>query len=326
MDSLLLSDGSSWDGKMELLSPLASNAFLIDGTTTFINNTNYFIEDSILNEPWDSKPSNIPSPPIIHNFFITDNDLIFPFSSAIQREFPTDIKITDTTDLPKDILTQLTPPQSPPRVSPSAQGSHQYFNCTDVSSYIQAESPTCSNLSNVSKESEQFTENIWNGNNNPSETLSSFSQMVDEIVSTRAKELNDYSEPISLLFPPASLLIDSNTNFSNSASTTSSITSSPIHSTENCQSDTDSSSIISTKKCSRGYERRTEDRKVRKKEQNKNAATRYRMKKKQEMQHVLSEEQLLSNRNAELKKKLADRKREAKYLRALICEFYKNKK
>lgn len=322
MDSLLLSDELFWDGKMELLSPLNTNVFLINGTTTIISNTNDFLEDNFLNESWDSKTGS--PPPLLHNFFVSENDFILPFPSTVNREYPMDIKITDTTDLHKNILTQLTPPQSPPRASPSAKGPQQSLNFNDAASScnIQAVSPTCSSLSNVSKESEHFADNIWNGNNS-SESLSSFSQMVDEIVSTRAKELNDYSDPISLILPPVLSLFDNTYSVSNSVSTTSSTSCSPIHVIENC---TDASSMIPTNKCARVYERRTEDRKVRKKEQNKNAATRYRLKKKQEMQYVLSEEQILTNRNLELKEKLADRKREAKYLKALICEFYKNKK
>lgn len=86
------------------------------------------------------------------------------------------------------------------------------------------------------------------------------------------------------------------------------------------------SSPSPTKKRTRPYGRGVEDRKIRKKEQNKNAATRYRQKKKLEMEYILIEEQELNKRHEELKRQLAERKREAKYLKTLIREFYSKKK
>uniref|UniRef100_A0A8C2Q3C1 BZIP domain-containing protein n=1 Tax=Cyprinus carpio TaxID=7962 RepID=A0A8C2Q3C1_CYPCA len=63
---------------------------------------------------------------------------------------------------------------------------------------------------------------------------------------------------------------------------------------------------------------RTEDRKIRKKEQNKNAATRYRQKKKLEMENVLGEEHVLSKENEQLRRTLQERRNEMRYLRQLI--------
>lgn len=67
-----------------------------------------------------------------------------------------------------------------------------------------------------------------------------------------------------------------------------------------------------------------EDRKLRKKEQNKNAATRYRQKKKLEMEHVANEEQKLLKRNQELQLQYGEYLREEKYLKKLIRELYSN--
>lgn len=68
-----------------------------------------------------------------------------------------------------------------------------------------------------------------------------------------------------------------------------------------------------------------EDKKVRKKEQNKNAATRYRMKKKAEIEVVLTEERLLAKHHDELETKMVDLQREIKYLKGLMRDLFKAK-
>ncbi|EEZ99481.1 activating transcription factor of chaperone [Tribolium castaneum] len=67
------------------------------------------------------------------------------------------------------------------------------------------------------------------------------------------------------------------------------------------------------------------DKKSRKKEQNKNAATRYRMKKKAEVEVILSEEKQLSMKNEELDAKINDLQREIKYLKGLMRDLFKAK-
>jgi len=68
-----------------------------------------------------------------------------------------------------------------------------------------------------------------------------------------------------------------------------------------------------------------EDKKVRKKEQNKNAATRYRMKKKAEIEEILAIEKTLIDRNSELGGQLNDLNREIKYLKGLMRDLFKAK-
>lgn len=68
-----------------------------------------------------------------------------------------------------------------------------------------------------------------------------------------------------------------------------------------------------------------EDRKLRKKEQNKNAATRYRMKKKAEVEEVRNEERELEIKNKALKDELDDINREVKYLKSLMRDVYRKK-
>lgn len=71
--------------------------------------------------------------------------------------------------------------------------------------------------------------------------------------------------------------------------------------------------------------RSVEDRQSRKKEQNKNAANRYRLKKKAEIEILLDEEKDLIKRNEQLGSEFSDVCREAKYLKSLLRELYKAK-
>lgn len=68
-----------------------------------------------------------------------------------------------------------------------------------------------------------------------------------------------------------------------------------------------------------------EERKLRKKEQNKNAATRYRMKKKAEVEVIKTEEKELEEKNEALKSQLDDISREVKYLKSLMRDVYRKK-
>lgn len=80
-----------------------------------------------------------------------------------------------------------------------------------------------------------------------------------------------------------------------------------------------------SKKRTRPYGRGIEDKKSRKKEQNKNAATRYRQKKKAEIEEILIVERQLREKNDELKSKSADIGREIRYLKSLMREVCKAK-
>lgn len=68
-----------------------------------------------------------------------------------------------------------------------------------------------------------------------------------------------------------------------------------------------------------------EDKKVRKKEQNKNAATRYRQKKKQEIKDILGEERELTEHNEKLQCQVKDLQREIGYLKGLMRDLFKAK-
>lgn len=68
-----------------------------------------------------------------------------------------------------------------------------------------------------------------------------------------------------------------------------------------------------------------EEKRMRKKEQNKNAATRYRQKKKAEIEEILSEEKGLEEKNADLQLKISDLLREIKYLKGLMRDLFRAK-
>jgi cyclic AMP-dependent transcription factor ATF-4 len=81
-----------------------------------------------------------------------------------------------------------------------------------------------------------------------------------------------------------------------------------------------------SRKRSKPYSRTSPvDKKSRKKEQNKNAATRYRMKKKAEVEVILTEEKGLSMKNDDLELKIKDMQREIKYLKGLMRDLFKAK-
>jgi len=67
---------------------------------------------------------------------------------------------------------------------------------------------------------------------------------------------------------------------------------------------------------------KTEDRRIRKKEQNKTAATRYRIKKKAELEILLEEEAELEQQNQQLQKRHEDLANEVRYLKKLMRELF----
>ncbi len=68
-----------------------------------------------------------------------------------------------------------------------------------------------------------------------------------------------------------------------------------------------------------------EERRQRKKEQNKNAATRYRLKKKAEVEEIRIEEQQLLEQNQKLQNQLEDISREVRCLKSLMRDVYRKK-
>ncbi|XP_068153082.1 uncharacterized protein crc isoform X1 [Drosophila tropicalis] len=229
------------------------------------------------------------------------------------------------------IFQQLTPPQSPPQFD-----AYQHQQQQPLVKAEQKVLPYASDATNssTSAAANNFQFNNWTAGSE----IDRESQLVDDIVKLRAQELqwqqiNDDCES------QASSSLDCSSNNSSIdeewlPEQNSSAQSSPAHSaveelSQHQDGDFDLETdvhIKTPKKRTRAYGRGVEDRKIRKKEQNKNAATRYRQKKKLEMENVLGEEQILAQENETLRRTLADRRHELRYLRQLIREFYQGRK
>ena len=163
-------------------------------------------------------------------------------------------------------------------------------------------------------------------------------EIVEEVLRSRSQDLPDWmeeddsnsSDSTSLpSFSPRSESPYSGSSYSQddewmpqSLSTSSASTSQVSSPSSNC-SKANLNGV--KKKRTRPYARGVEDKKVRKKEQNKNAATRYRRKKKQEVEKILDVERGLITIHDDLQIKCNDLKREIKCLKSLMRDIYKAK-
>lgn len=153
-------------------------------------------------------------------------------------------------------------------------------------------------------------------------------QVVDELVRSRAKDLldddEDYSSGISSVsFSPRSDE-SSSSGFSQDDDEWSQPSTSQRKSTTTSRKIGGSLAGV-TKRRPRPYVKGSEDKKSRKKEQNKNAATRYRQKKKQEIEVILDEEKILMDVHQKFYAEYKDKKRELSYLKNLLKELFKAK-
>ncbi|XP_055376352.1 probable basic-leucine zipper transcription factor N isoform X2 [Condylostylus longicornis] len=165
-------------------------------------------------------------------------------------------------------------------------------------------------------------------------------EIVDEILRIHTKNLPDFNDDNDSQYSSSSFSSASDDSYKiNSVNSMSPIsnhdwpllsTSDEYSSQENLQKINDKTNDFNggqtIKKRSRLYVRNVDEKKSRKKEQNKNAATRYRQKKKMEMKLDLDEERGLLDKNNGLRKTFEEYQREVKYLKKLIKEFYKNDK
>ncbi|KAL5279398.1 ATF4 family protein [Megaselia abdita] len=232
-------------------------------------------------------------------------------------------------------LTQITPPQTPPMVhikddyiiqnlisQHDQQFQQQQQEAYDFNQLVAAASQTVlPALSPVTSEYIEYSSDVSHASplSISDDDVARETQIVDDIVRSRAQDLpdnwNDEEDDASLMdddssWEPASPSFDGNSSIGSPSS------GGKISSKSSSNGD---------KKRTRPYGRGPEERKSRKKEQNKNAATRYRQKKKEEMKHILDEESVLVDKHDELAKKVSDFENEVKYLKKLIREFYKNK-
>ncbi|EDW89939.1 uncharacterized protein LOC6529220 isoform X1 [Drosophila yakuba] len=225
------------------------------------------------------------------------------------------------------ILQQLTPPQSPPQFDaykqPGDAPPKPVFVKTEQK--VQCYTPDVSSAASTTP----FNFNNWVGGSE----IARENQLVDDIVNMRAKELEvstnwqQFNEDCE---SQASSSVDSRSTeggvYSSIADTDEDWVPEPVSRCSSPAQTTIEQSASKPKKRTRTYGRGVEDRRIRKKEQNKNAATRYRQKKKLEMENVLGEEHVLSKENEQLRRTLQDRRNEMRYLRQLIREFYQERK
>ncbi|XP_017012766.2 cyclic AMP-dependent transcription factor ATF-4 [Drosophila takahashii] len=228
-------------------------------------------------------------------------------------------------DSPSLILQQLTPPQSPPQFDAYKQPVESPQLVPVKAEQKQCYTPDATSAAAATP----FNFNNWVGGSE----IARENQLVDDIVNMRAKELelttnwqqfNDDSES------QASSSLDSRSTGSGVNGSIADADEDWLpEPTSSCSSPAHTNveqSVAKPKKRTRTYGRGVEDRKIRKKEQNKNAATRYRQKKKLEMENVAGEEHVLSQENEQLRRTLQDRRNEMRYLRQLIREFYQERK
>ncbi|XP_017153775.1 activating transcription factor of chaperone isoform X2 [Drosophila miranda] len=241
---------------------------------------------------------------------------------------------------PSSIL-QLTPPQSPPQSPPQFDGYNQQPELSPAPALVKVEQKPCYATDAIPAVAPATPFSFNAGNWVAGSEIARENQLIDDIVNMRAQELelppnwqqlNDDCESQA----SSSMGCSSSSSSSSSSSRvsgsiadvdddwlpeqTSSSSSSPAYTSM------EKTSMAAPKKRTRTYGRGVEDRKIRKKEQNKNAATRYRQKKKIEMESVLGEEHELTQENEGLRRTLRERRSEMRYLRQLIREFYQERK
>lgn len=208
----------------------------------------------------------------------------------------------------------LTPPQSPP--------SHKPLNMdTQLLVTLQPVQPLYPNHQSiygmvVPEEKSYINEvRVWHTKNVPLDQINTDVAhdlaVVDEYVRLHTKDI-----------PPSSPCTSSGGSYISSEDSVDD----PDWIFESEKKNMKQSTCISTKNRQKPYSRPSiEDKKVRKKEQNKNAATRYRQKKKQEIKEILGEERELTEHNEKLKNQVTDLQREIGYLKGLMRDLFKAK-
>uniref|UniRef100_A0A1L8DIS2 Putative activating transcription factor n=1 Tax=Nyssomyia neivai TaxID=330878 RepID=A0A1L8DIS2_9DIPT len=277
---------------------------------------------------------------------------------------PMAVKKQDTQELLQEFesvydaveLTHLTPPQTPPQTSPQRITIGEVGQCIDQTFIYQEpilygtlsapatfyalaqehHGEKCENNLEFALASLPAVEHAG-GNmieiiQSPMpEDIDHEMELVDELVRSRAKDLPDWTDDDNsseFTSSPASSSPRSEASFGGSSYS---------HDDEwlpetRVKAPKAGGSLVASgvlgggiRKRTRPYARGPEDKKSRKKEQNKNAATRYRKKKKMEVEEVLEVERALQKDHDKLKAEAMDLKREIKYLKGLMREVYKAK-
>jgi len=147
-------------------------------------------------------------------------------------------------------------------------------------------------------------------------------QILDELADFSLVLMDPVQVTSSIIANPSTSTISSHYNNSNSSSESDDIEwAPPVASSRKSRAAVSSSQTVSQRK-PRKRTIKTEDRRMRKKEQNKTAATRYRIKKKAELEILLEEEAELEQQNQQLQKRHDDLANEVRYLKKLMRELF----
>lgn len=244
-------------------------------------------------------------------------------------------------------MTHLTPPQTPPESDdpfvPSSpihqnvqfqnipneqqqfvfeyQQPHQQSPVQEQFIYIQSDVPS-------SPCEQEITVIYENSNQSSASSGEEFIIDPEPIINSPtdfARELEVVNELVLSAHSRAQLEYDDETSISASSSIWSPRSE---YASSNFSQDDEPKKLLSgfkdvSRKRTRAYGRNPEDKKVRKKEQNKNAATRYRQKKKHEVEVIIGEERVLYDKHRKLMTTYKDTRREVKYLKSLLRELFK---
>jgi len=332
MDSLELPIDLIWEGKIEPLSP---NQLVLVNPEDIMIFDNDFSTDLILDNSYitfDGKKS--PEEFILElqqeiteeeddnesNQWLDETITLPTLADYIhppQQRQP--LKIEQTAQLLREFdsifdaveLTHLTPPQTPPE-SPQAE----HLNDLKLDQFIFTPTPQ-------PQQSIILNSNFFNFDANESIQSPACSQdiahemeVVEELVRSCAENLPDWTSGD-----------DDDESYSPSSTSCSPRSDDSFDTASQTYSNDDELSPSSpvVKKRTKPYGRSLNDKKFRKKEQNKNAATRYRQKKKAESEVVLEEERELQEKNDRLQEKYTDVQREIKYLKSLMRDLYRAK-
>lgn len=241
---------------------------------------------------------------------------VIPDTRSLLKEFET---VLDAVEMTHGTFEQLTPPQSPPYEQPilttletiPAQPLYHPIETKQPQAIYHV--PERQNMLpyphsplNISLEYPVVS--------TPQPDVARELAVVEELVRSRVEDMVQWSGPSS----PSS---SSSSNFGDCSSDD------PEWIPEALDPQPDLNLLAKTpRKRVKPYSRTsTEDKKSRKKEQNKNAATRYRLKKKAEVEEILEEERNLQKKNEELENKIGDVQREIKYLKGLMRDLFKAK-
>lgn len=213
----------------------------------------------------------------------------------------------------------LTPPQTPPYEQPvfttlePIQSQPIYAIPAKQYAYTKREMAPQNFMAAYTNEDQ--LNKVYNVENQQSDLAHELA-VVEELIKTRAENMVQVSSPPS----------PSNNSSSSCSSFGDYMSDDPEWIPDTLgKSPTLESSTKYNNKHGKPYNRPTEDKKSRKKEQNKNAATRYRLKKKAEVEEVISKEGILKQHNTELRDKITEVQRETKYLKMLMFDLFKAK-